>query len=183
MKVRQWLVASLLALAGFAASAAFLEQEVSISEGEIQAAIDRHGPVEKRYGGLMTVGLPTPPQISLGEPGGKVRVVAQVTLTSPPARQPVPVDVVAASGLRYDDASKAFYLDNPVAESVTSPQLGREAEGLARQAVGMLLANYFRNRPVYVLREDGSFKERAARWMLRSIRIEPGRVVATLSPF
>ena len=35
---------------------------------------------------------------------------------------------------------------------------------------------------VYVLREDGSLQERTARWLLRSIRIEPGRVAAVLSP-
>jgi len=35
---------------------------------------------------------------------------------------------------------------------------------------------------VYVLREDGSAEEIAARWLLRSIRIEPGKVVAILSP-
>ena len=30
--------------------------------------------------------------------------------------------------------------------------------------------------------EDGSLQEKAARWLLRSIRIEPGRVAAVLSP-
>ena len=45
-----------------------------------------------------------------------------------------------------------------------------------------MMASYFRNRPVYVLREDGSLQEQAARWLLRSIRIEPGQVIAVLSP-
>jgi hypothetical protein len=45
------------------------------------------------------------------------------------------------------------------------------------------MAAYFREKPVYVLREDGSAEEKAARWLLRRIRIETGKVVATLSPF
>lgn len=162
--------------------AALLEQEVSFSEKQVQAAVDRNGPVEKRYGGLMTVTLRQAPKITLGSPAGRATIAGQVELSSPLFRQPVPVDVVATSGVRYDDAEKAFYLDRPVAESVTSPQLGRDSEPLARQAVDALLNSHFRSRPVYALRDDASLKEKAARWLLKSIRIEPGKVVAVIAP-
>ena len=154
-----------------------------IVEGQ-QAAVDRAGPQEKRYGALMTVSLREPPKVSLGVPEGRATVAGRVELTSPLLVRPaVPVDVVATAGIRYDDNAKAFFLDQPVAESIASPQLGRDAEPLARQAVNALLVNYFRSRPVYVLRDDASLKEKTARWLLKSGRIEPGKVVATLSPF
>ena len=54
---------------------------------------------------------------------------------------------------------------------------------LARQAVAALLTSYFGQRPLYVLRDDASLQEKTARWLLKSIRIEPGRVIAILSPF
>jgi hypothetical protein len=53
---------------------------------------------------------------------------------------------------------------------------------MARQAITQMMSAYFRSKPVHVLREDGSLQERTARWLLRSIRIEPGRVAAVLSP-
>lgn len=185
MKHHRWLaVAAWLLTSAGCATAAFLDQEVTITEAQVQAAVDRAGPKEKRYGGLMTVSLPQPPKITLGVLEGRVTVAGRVELTSPLLAQPaIPVDLVATGGIRYDDASKAFYLDNPVAESVSSAQLGRDAEPLARQAINSLLVGYFRNRPIYVLREDASMKEKTARWLLRSIRIENGRIVATLSPF
>ncbi len=173
----------LLLLWSACAGAALLEQEITISEAEVQAAVDRAGPLEKRYGGVLNVSLQQPPTITLGQPEGRARVAAHVDLLSPLIKQPLPLAVVATAGIRYDDLSKAFYLDNPVAESVSSPQLGRDGEPLARQAVTSLLGQYFRNRPVYVLREDASLRERAARWLLKSVRIESGRMVATLAPF
>ena len=69
-----------------------------------------------------------------------------------------------------------------MADSIESQAIPPEAAPKAKQAINTLITNYFRKKPVYVLREDGSAEEIAARWLLRSIRIEPGKVVATLSP-
>ena len=172
-----------LLMLSYCAHAGLLDQELSFDEAEVQAALVRKGPVEKRYGGLMSVRMENAPTIRIGTPEQRVTITGQVTISSPLARQPVPVDVVATAGIRYDDAAKAFFLEQPSAESVSSPQLSRDAEPLARQGVAALLKHYFQDRPVYVLREDGSMKEKAARWLLKSVRIEPGKVVATLSPF
>ncbi len=96
---------------------------------------------------------------------------------------PVPFDLAGTAGIRYDDKAKAFFLEKPVADLVQSPALSKDAAQAARNAATQLIAGYFRNRPVYVLREDGNSREVAARWLLRSVRVEPGKVVATLSPF
>ena len=163
-------------------SAGFLEREVFFSEADIQAQVEKNSALQKSYGnGTIVVALREVPHIRLGEPAGQVTIAArlQIALLGQP---PVPVEVVGTAGLRYDDRNKAFFLDQPVARSVSSAALAREAEPLVRQAVSQLMASYFRNQPVYVLREDGSEQERAARWLLRAIRIEPGRVAAILSP-
>lgn len=174
------LCAALTFFAG-GAGAALGEREIAFSEAEVQAALDKNGALERRYGGMLAVALREPPRIRLGVPDGRVGIAArvQVALFGNP---PVPVDVRGHAGIRYDDQAKAFYLENPVAESVESVALPRESEAHARQAVTQLIATYFRHRPVYVLRENGSAEEIAARWLLRAVRIEPGRVVATLSP-
>jgi len=162
--------------------AAFLDKEISFSEAEIQAAIDKSKPQQLNYGGLLTVSLMAPPKLTLGEPEGRAGIVARVDI-SLLGNPPIQVDVVGSAGIRYDDHAKAFFLEKPVADSVRSPALRKEAEPDARRAVTALLAGYFRTKPVYVLREDGNSQELAARWLLRSIRIEAGRVIAMLSPF
>jgi hypothetical protein len=182
MKLKSLAACLALLTAATAWSAGFLEREVFFSEAELQAQVDRNGTMRKSYGnGLVVVSLIEPPKILLGEPEGKATVAAriQVSLLGQPA---VPVDVLGTSGLRYDDNAKAFFLDNPVAHSVQSIALPREYEAIARQSITQMMASYFRSKPVHVLREDGSAQEKAARWLLRSIRIEPGRVAAVLSP-
>lgn len=181
MKIARFIAFALMAFATHC-NAAFLDKEVSFSEAQIQAAIDKSKPQQLNYGGLVEVSLALPPKLTLGNPEGRAGIVARVDI-SLLGNPPIPVDVVGSAGIRYDDSAKAFFLEKPVVDSVRSPGLRREAEPEARRAVTALLAGYFRSRPVYVLREDGNAQELAARWLLRSIRIEPGRVIAVLSPF
>ncbi|WP_434514145.1 DUF1439 domain-containing protein [Dechloromonas sp. ARDL1] len=182
MTVKSLLAALALAVSTAALSAGLLDKEIYISEADIQAQVDKSGGMQKSYGkGMIVVALIEPPKIHLGAPEGKASVAARLNV-SLLGNPPVPVDVLGTSGLRYDDNAKAFFLENPVAESVQSTGISREAEPMARQAITQLMTAYFRSKPVYVLREDGSLQEKAARWLLRSIRIEPGRVAAVLSP-
>lgn len=163
-------------------SAALLDKEIYFSEADVQAQVAKSSSMQKSYGnGMVVVSLINAPVIHLGEPEGKVAVAARlnVSLLGQPA---VPVDVLGTAGVRYDDNAKAFFLDNPVAHTVQSAALPREYELIARQAITQMMTSYFRSKPVYVLRDDASMPERAARWLLRSVRIDPGRVAAVLSP-
>jgi hypothetical protein len=186
MKLPVRLKSALAALALVASSticcAGFLEREIHFSEADIQTQMDKSSTTQKSYGnGLVVVALLEPPKITLGVPEGKATLFARinVSLLGNPA---VPFTFEGTSGIRYDDSAKAFFLENPVASSVQSQAISRESEPMARQAVTQLMTNYFRTKPVYILREDGSMQEKAARWLLRTIRIEPGRVTAVLSP-
>lgn len=181
-RLKSLLAALALLASATAGSAGLLEKEIHFSEADIQAQVDKSGGMQKSYGkGMIVVALIEPPKIHLGAPEGKASVAARLNV-SLLGNPPVPVDVLGTSGLRYDDNAKAFFLENPVAESVQSTGIPREAEPMARQAITQMMTAYFRSKPVYVLREDGSLQEKAARWLLRSIRIEPGRVAAVLSP-
>lgn len=177
----------LLTLAVFfsaTAGAGIGEKEVVIPESQIQSAIDKHGPIERRYaGGLLTLALNEPPRIHLGgTQAGRADLTARIVVTLI-GNPPVPVEVNGTAGLRYDDQAKAFFLEDPVAESIQSAALPREAQASARQAMTKLMSTYFRDKPVYTLRADGNLQEIAARWLLKSVRIESGKLVATLSPF
>lgn len=174
---------ALLALSiAHTAQAGLGEREIVFSEEEVQAALARKGKQEKNYAGILLVALREAPLIRLGQTPGRIALAGRVyvTLIGNPA---LPVDVTGSAGLRYDDTGKAFFLENPVAESVETAALPREAQGMARQVISQFITAYFRNRPVYQLREDGSLEEQTARWLLKTVRVESGRIVATLSPF
>lgn len=166
--------------AGAAWSAGLFEREIVFSEAEIQAELAKAKPLRLNYGGMIAAALKTPPTITLDGPDGRARIAASLDLElqgNPPMR----VDMVGSAGIRYDEQGKAFYLEKPVAESVSSPALASEAAPAIRQAVTRLMSSYFRSKPIYVLRADASPQEATARWLLKSVRIEPGRVVALLS--
>lgn len=175
------LFAALLALSTHG-NAGLLDQEITFTEAEVQAALARNTRTEMRYAGLIAVALREPPTIRLGSPEGRAGISAKMDIALL-GNPPIPVEVKGNAGIRYDDQAKAFFLDNPTADSVESIALPREYEPNIRRAITQLLKAYFREKPVYVLREDGSSQEIAARWLLRAVRIEPGKVVATLSPF
>lgn len=164
------------------ASAALFDKEVVFTEAEVQTAIDRNAPRQRRAGTMLAVTLSEAPKVRLGIPEGRVGIAArmEIALLGNP---PIPVEVTGNAGIRYDDQAKAFFLESPAADSVESVALPREYQPQVRNAVTQVMAAYFRDKPVYVLREDGSAEERAARWLLRRIRIETGKVVAILAPF
>lgn len=179
---RRLLAVLVLALVSRLALAGLLDQEVSFTEAEVQAAVDKNGKLQRSYGGFASVSLQQPPKISLGTPDGRISLSGSVLVTVV-GQPPIPVDVQGFAGIRYDDQSKGFFLENPVATSVASPYLDRSSEAFVRRGVSLLMNSYFRSKPIHVLRDDASPQEATARWLLRAIRIEPGKVVATLSPF
>jgi hypothetical protein len=175
------LATALLALAP-TGNAGLLDQEITFTEAEVQAALARNAKSEMRYPGLIAAALREPPAIRLGVPEGRAGISARMDIALL-GNPPIPVDVRGSAGIRYDDQAKAFFLDSPTADSVESIALPREYEPSIRRTITQLLKAYFRDRPVYVLREDASMQEAMARRMLKSVRIEPGKVVATLSVF
>ena len=173
------LIASLL-VSTLTWSAGLFEREVVFSEADIQSALAKAKPLQLSYGGMVSVALKEAPQILLDGTDGRARLSTGVDVEMQGSK-PLRVDVSGRAGIRYDDKNKAFYLENPIVDSVTTPALRQEANPAVREVASQLIASYFRSKPVYVLQENGSPQEIAARWLLKSVRIEPGRVVAVLS--
>lgn len=174
-----FLIASLL-VSPLTWGAGLFEREVVFSETDIQSALAKAKPLQLSYGGLLSVAMKEAPRILLDGTDGRARIITELDVELQ-GQKPIRVEASGRAGVRYDDKSKAFYLENPVVDSVTTPALRQEANPAVREAASQLIAAYFRTKPVYVLREDGSPQEIAARWLLKSVRIEPRRVVAVLS--
>lgn len=153
------------------------DMELSFTERELQAALNKADMSTRLLDGLVVVSVTGQPQIKLGTPPERIGIAAQLSIkvVGLPA---MPANVKGSSGLRYDDAQKAFFLDAPQLDAVTAPLLPKAMEGAARTAITRQLAACFSQTPVYSLKADGSLKEQAARQTLKSIRIEPDRIVA-----
>ena len=153
------------------------DMELSFTERELQAALNKADMSTRLLDGLVVVSVTGQPQAKLGQPPERIGIAAQLSIkvVGLPA---MPANVKGTSGLRYDDAQKAFFLDAPQLDAVTAPLLPKAMEGAARTAITRQLAASFSKTPVYSLKTDGSLKEQAARQTLKSIRIEPDRIVA-----
>jgi hypothetical protein len=183
LRIASFIVSASMAFATHC-DAAFLDKEISFSEAEIQAAIDKSKPQQLNYGGLLTVSLIGAAKADFGRagragqglwPGWISRCSAIRRFRSMWSGRPAFVTTTMP---------RLSFWKSRWSDSVRSPALRKEAEPEARRAVTALLAGYFRSKPVYVLREDGNAQELAARWLLRSIPHRgQGRVIAVLSPF
>lgn len=154
--------------------------EVRFSQQDVQSALDSARPSQSLLDGRLTLGLRDRLLVRVGDPPGRIRLRAPlaITVAGLPA---LPADLAGTVSLRYDAGRKAFFLDEPVVDSLSAPLLPRALEGAAREAVTRWLASRLSQTPVYTLRQDGPLKEQAARALLQSVRIEPDQVVARFS--
>ncbi len=164
------------------AQAGFLEKEISFSEAELQSHLNKAKSLHKDIAGLIQIEQVGPSIISLSKQPGRVTLLNSLIITLS-GKGNVPVEVISSAGLRYDDHTKSFYLENPTADEIKTEQLPAETLKLIKLGATQAVASYFRNKPVYTLKENGSTQEATARWLLKSIRIDSGKVIATLSPF
>lgn len=174
-------VSGLAALLAACAGGGPAEFSLNFSESEVQAALDKAEKSRELLDGLLRVSVEGSPQVRLGEPTERIGLQARLSIRVSGVGA-MPANVKASSGLRYDVTAKAFFLDAPRLESIDAPLLPRALEGTARKLITRQLDASFAQTPVYTLKADGSLKEQAARGLLKSVRIEPGRVVAVFSP-
>jgi len=153
------------------------EVELSFTEKELQAALNKADMSTRLLDGLVVVTVEGQPQLKLGQPPERIGISAQLSIkvVGLPA---MPASVKGSCGLRYDEPQKAFFLEAPQLDAVTAPLLPKALEGAAKTAITRQLAASFSQTPVYSLKADGSLKEQAARQTLKSVRIDPDRIVA-----
>ena len=174
-------VSGLAALLAACAGGGPAQLSLSFSEAEVQAALDRAEKSRELLDGLLRVSVEGSPQVRLGEPPERIGLQARLSIRVSGVGA-MPANVKASSGLRYYAMAKAFFLDAPRLESIDAPLLPRALEGTARKLITRQLDASFAQTPVYTLKADGSLKEQAARGLLKSVRIERGRVLAVFSP-
>ncbi len=147
---RQLLAASCLALP-LAARAGynFWTGEYTLTQAQLQAQVDAHFPLSRRYQALFDVHL-SEPVLSLDAARNRIGLATQVQISSA-LLQPRSITgaLALSSGLKFDPNSQTLQLDQPSAERVALDGLqGKSAEQL--QTIGSaVLQQLLRDYPLY----------------------------------
>lgn len=169
-----------LLLSGCATTSGLNEFSLTISTKDIQAAIDEAPRSKSLVDGLVMVSVDGTPVVKIGEPSERIglalRLAVQVLGSAP-----VKATISGSTKLVYVDTQKAFFLDDPIVNSVDAPYLPKMFERVVTDLAKEQITRVVNTTPIYVLPENGSLQQKAARRMLKTIRIQPDQVVATFA--
>lgn len=171
------LTALLLAACGSLPVQALLGDQLSFSQSQLQASLDRSFPKRyERLGGLVEVRL-TNPRLRLPG-GGRLAMDVDVDVAGLGRINESDGTLTLTSGVRFDPATRGLHLEEPAIEHLDMPALGGVLGGNARGYLNRWLADYARDEPIH--RFDASLIERLGARRIAATRIEAGRVVLDL---
>ena len=139
----------------------------TFSRGQMQEALARKFPFQRRFLGFYDVTL-TNPQISLDPARNRIAIQADASVESGLLRQPLTGPLAISSGLHYDSPTRSIRLDQP---SVDRFDLQNVPGGLGQQisAIGSLIAGQLLNDyAVYTFKPE--------QLKVAGIAVEPGTI-------
>lgn len=167
---------ALLAGAGLLWHARQQGVELRFTAQQLQHKLAERMPIHKPYGPLeLTL---QDPRVRLSEGSARIQARMQVTVAVPSLGRSWQGDVEASSGLRYEAAEGAFYLNAPAIERISAPGMPERYATLAGQAASSALQRFYALRPVHVL--EPTAKGLATRMLLREVHVHNGALVAKL---
>lgn len=156
------------------------DYEFRFSEDELRAKLSKRLPIERTYLFIFQVVLDRP-RVTLVEGSDRVQAGLDVGLNIHINDEPLPLggSVDASGGVRYDPAEGAFYLTDPVVESVAIQGVPGTYTGSVNSILTKAIAEYYKNRPIYTLK-DTDVKQAAAKLVLKSVVVKDRQLVVTL---
>lgn len=139
----------------------------TFSRGQMQEALARKFPFQRRFLGFFDVTL-TNPQISLDPARNRISIQADASVESGLLRQPLTGPLAISSGLHYDSPTRSIRLDQP---SVDRFDLQNVPGGLGQQisAIGSLIAGQLLNDyAVYTFKPE--------QLKVAGVAVEPGTI-------
>jgi len=176
------LLAGVAALSGCGAiktASALLNHQVAFTAPQLQAYLDRRYPQQyDQLGGLLKLSV-TNPQVAIPPDSTRLHLDFDVGIDGLGMRSDKPAGHIAVtSGLRYDVASNALYLEEPELESAELPLIGSRMNATGRDLINGWLRDYARSEPVYKL--DQAMLETLGSRRIAGTLIQNGRVVIKL---
>lgn len=171
-RIRWWAGAAAVAVAVAAVLVACMPtgwtgDGYTFSRGQMQEALARKFPFQRRFLGFFDVTL-TNPQIALDPARNRIAIQADASVASGLFRQPLTGPLAVSSGLHYDAPTRSIRLDQP---SVDRFDLQNVPGGLGAQisAIGSLMAGQLLNDyAVYTFKPE--------QLKVAGIAVEPGTI-------
>lgn len=163
----------LLASSSLVAKAA--DNEFSIAAPQIQQHLEAAFPRQyEALGGLFTL-TARDPQISIPPTGQRLQLAFSASASSSGGADTPVGRIHLSSGLRYDPASYALYLDQPTVDEVQPASAGHRVDEQTRLLLNLWLADYARKEPLYQL--EPAMVATLGGLQVESARIDNGKVV------
>lgn len=158
---------------------ALLGNQVAFTAPQLQAYLDRHYPQHyDQLGGLLKLSVSNP-QVAIPPDSTRLHLDFDVGIDGLGMRSDRPAGHIAVtSGLRYDVASNALYLEEPELESAELPLIGSRMNATGRELINGWLRDYARSEPVYRLDKD--MMDTLGSRRIAGTLIQNGRVVIKL---
>ncbi len=176
------MVAAIAMLSGCGAlntATALLSNQVAFTAPQLQTYLDRHYPQQyDQLGGLLKLSVSNP-QVAIPPDSTRLHLDFDVGIDGLGMRSDRPAGHIAVtSGLRYDVASNALYLEEPELESAELPLIGSRMNATGRDLINGWLRDYARSEPVYRLDKD--MLDTLGSRRIAGTLIQNGRVVIKL---
>lgn len=158
---------------------ALLGNQVAFTAPQLQTYLDRHYPQQyDQLGGLLKLSVSNP-QVAIPPDSTRLHLDFDVGIDGLGMRSDRPAGHIAVtSGLRYDVASNALYLEEPELESAELPLIGSRMNATGRELINGWLRDYARSEPVYRLDKD--MLDTLGSRRIAGTLIQNGRVVIKL---
>lgn len=158
---------------------ALLGNQVAFTAPQLQAYLDRHYPQQyDQLGGLLKLSVSNP-QVAIPPDSTRLHLDFDVGIDGLGMRSDKPAGHIAVtSGLRYDVAGNALYLEEPELESAELPLIGSRMNATGRELINGWLRDYARSEPVYKL--DRDMLDTLGSRRIAGTLIQNGRVVIKL---
>ena len=149
--------------------------ELNVGAPQVQQYLDTAFPREyEALGGLFTL-TARDPELAIPASGERLTLGFSASASSAGGDETPVGRIVMSSGLRYDAADNALYLDQPTVDDVQPASPGQRVDEQTRVLLNLWLADYARKEPLYRL--DPALMANLGGVKVESTRIRNGQIV------
>ena len=166
---------ALLFAAGHASAATAQDNELSVTAPQVQQYLDTAFPREfDALGGMFTL-TARDPELAIPASGERLTLGFSASASSAGGDDTPVARIVMSSGLRYEAADNALYLEQPTVDDVQPASPGQRVDEQTRVLLNLWLADYARKEPLYRL--DPALTANLGGVKVESTRIRNGQIV------
>ncbi|MEM7281742.1 MAG: DUF1439 domain-containing protein [Pseudomonadota bacterium] len=153
---------------------------IRLTEEDIKQRLSARLPITKSHMLVFETSLDNPRvQLVEGQDRIQAGLDAKVTLRVGSSDVPMMGTIDASSGIRYASQKGAFYLTDPVVESLNIVGLPEKYTNRANGLLTRALDEYYSRWPVYTL-DQKDFKQATTKLVLKDLTIKDQELVITL---